>query len=87
MLTAETTVRQIGNSNGMILDKLVCESLGLSLGDKLSLYVGDGFVTFMPKGTQKKPRFGIAKGKLLADEELFSTAIEEETAALFGVGA
>ena len=85
MLVTEATVRKIGNSQGVIFDKAVCDNLGISCGSKLSILCDGGCLTIFTESNHEKPRIGIAKGRKLVSDDWFSEEMDREVAAMFGV--
>lgn len=55
-MISETTVRKIGNSQGVTIPKEVCDATGLSLGSRVRIESRDGGVFLAP-----------AKGRTLRD--------------------
>ena len=83
MLAAESTIRKIGNSKGIIIDKSICADLGLDLGTRVSMVADGGILTLKPARAEGKPRIGAAKGKVIAPESWFSDDVEAEITGLF----
>ena len=80
-----STIRGIGNSHGLILDKTICDALGLSIGSNVRLLVDDGYLTIQPVAQRKVPTIGIAWGRKVADDDCFSSEMDGEIASLMGV--
>ena len=84
MIATESVIRSIGNSKGIIIDKNMCDDLGLYCGSRVFVQCDGDMLTITPVETMKKPRIGIAKGEKLVDEAWFSEEFDEEIAKLFG---
>lgn len=63
--TATGTLAKWGNSQGIIIPKRICDALGVSVGDKLELEVGDGGLSVKPQ----RRKYGRTKRYTI--EELF----------------
>lgn len=44
----EKPIRKIGNSQGIILPKMILDSIGLSIGDKMKAKVKNGMIILEP---------------------------------------
>ena len=85
MLKTTATVRKVGNSNGVILDKRICDALGISPGCNVAITVDNGCMMLEPERERQLPRVGIAKGEKLVPDEWFSEEADREVAAIMGV--
>lgn len=83
MIATETSVRKIGNSQGIILDKKMCDEVGMTCGCTVEVVNCGGYLKVIPKPTEKKPRIGIAKGQSLVTDEWYTDEADSEVAALF----
>ena len=79
----ETTVRKIGNSQGVTIPKPLCDELGLDVGSKVRLAVDGSCIIMTSVKTEKPQRIGIARGKKLVTEDFFDHGLDDEIAALF----
>lgn len=80
----ETTVRKIGNSQGITIAKPLCDELGIGVGSKVSLSVDGSCLVITPLNDKSLPRIGIARGEKLVTEDYFSPEFEREIAGLLG---
>ena len=48
----EKTIRKIGNSQGIILSKMMLDAVGLNVGDIMKAHVKNGKIILEPAGTK-----------------------------------
>jgi antitoxin component of MazEF toxin-antitoxin module len=46
----EKPIRKIGNSQGIIIPKMILESIGVNIGDLMKAHVKDGKIILEPTG-------------------------------------
>ena len=76
----ETTVRKIGNSQGVTIPKSLCSELDIALGSRMELSVDGSSIVLTPIRDERPRRIGIAKGKKLVTEDFFSHDLDDEIA-------
>ena len=68
-----TTIRKIGNSEGVIIPKEVLDRMGLKAGDSVEIRVEDGTIALVPKEANlaeqlKAARIGMEKYRVALRE-------------------
>ena len=68
-----TTIRKIGNSEGIIIPKEVLDRMGLKAGDSVEIRVEDGTIALVPKEADlaeqlKAARIGMEKYRVALRE-------------------
>jgi putative addiction module antidote len=68
-----TTIRKIGNSEGVIIPKEVLDRMGLKAGDSVEIRVEDGTIALVPKEADlaeqlKAARIGMEKYRVALRE-------------------
>ena len=76
MIKMELKVRKWGNSSGLTIPKVMLETLGLGIGDKLEVTLKDGKIV-MEKPEQKKERLTFDELFEGYSGESFKTELQE----------
>lgn len=61
-----TTLNKWGNSQGIIIPKSICDSLGIGIGDKLEITATDGGIAINPQ------RSAFRRSRRLTADEVFA---------------